>query len=101
MHNEQNGRTTSHKRHSKYKIDSNSKAPRAQGGEGLLFRSILVQSLKNPWMKFYPSEEREEEQREGREGDGRKGQAAWAPGKRRGREERGYLWCPRRGPKYH
>ena len=40
---------SSHKRHSKYKIDSNSKAPRAQGGEGLLSRSILVQSLKNPW----------------------------------------------------
>ena len=39
---------SSHKRHSKYKIDSNSKAPRAQGGEGLLSRSILVQSLKNP-----------------------------------------------------
>ena len=81
MHNEQNGRTTSHKRHSKYKIDSNSKAPRAQGGEGLLFRSILVQSLKNPWMKFYPRERKREEQR--REGG--------APG----REE--HVWAARAG----
>ena len=54
---------SSHKRHSKYKIDSNSKASRAQGGEGLLSRSILVQSLKNPWMKFYPRERKREEQR--------------------------------------
>ena len=69
MHKEQNGRTnSSHKRHSKYKIDSNSKAPRAQGGEGLLSRSILVQCLKNPLMKFYPRERKREEQRErGRE----------------------------------
>ena len=58
---------SSHKRHSKYKIDSNSKALRAQGGEGLLSRSILAQSLKNPWMKFYPRERKREEQRE-REG---------------------------------
>jgi len=55
---------SSHKRHSKCKIDSNSKAPSAQGGEGLLSRSILVQSLKNPWMKFYPRERKREEQRE-------------------------------------
>ena len=39
---------SSHKRHSKYKIDSNSKAPRAQGGEGLLSQSISVQKPKNP-----------------------------------------------------
>ena len=61
---------SSHKRHSKYKIDSNSKAPRAQGGEGLLSRSILVQSLKNPWMKFYPRERKREEQRRKRQAPG-------------------------------
>ena len=49
------------------------KAPRAQGGKGLLSRSIHVQSLKNPWLKSYPREEREEEQREGEETHGREG----------------------------
>ena len=54
-----------------------------------------------------PREERRRTER-GREGDGRKGQAApgWerersVPGAKREREGvRGYLWCPRRGPKY-
>ena len=31
-----------------YEIETNSKAPRAQGGEGLLSRSISYKSLENP-----------------------------------------------------
>jgi len=54
--------------------------------------------------RILPLEKKGEEQREG---DGRKGQAApgWerersVPGAKRERGVRGYLWCPRRGPKY-
>src|SRR6185312_14553789 len=55
---------SSHKRHSKYKIDSNSKASRAQGGEGLLSRSILVQKSQEYMDEIYPRERKREEQRE-------------------------------------
>ena len=45
-------------------IEVNSKPRRAQGGMGLLSRSISVQKLKNPSLR----EEREEEQRGQEEG---------------------------------
>ena len=57
---------SSQTKHKTYEIETKSKPQRAQGGKGLLSHSISVQSLKNPWFKSYPREEREEEQ-EGRE----------------------------------
>ena len=65
-------------------IEVNSKPRRAQGGMGLLSRSISVQKLKNPSLR----EEREEEQRgrEGRQAPG-EGRLFIAPGKKE--EERG------------
>jgi len=57
---------SSQTKHKTYEIETKSKPRRAQGGKGLLSHSISVQSLKNPWFKSYPREEREEEQ-EGRE----------------------------------
>ena len=77
-----------------YEIEMKSKPRRAQGGKGLLSHSISVQSLKNPWFKSYPREEREEEQ-EGRERKRRTGGKGAAPGleerereREREREER-------------
>ena len=60
-----------HGRQETYEIDSNSKPRRAQGGNGLLSHSISVQSLKNPWFKSCPREEREEEQRKEEAAHGR------------------------------
>ena len=45
------------------KNEMNSKPRRAQGGKGLLSRSILVQKLKIPWFNFYSREERERTER--------------------------------------
>ena len=69
----------------KYEIDANSKARRAQGGKGLLSQSISIQSLKNPWLKPQSLERRREE--EGR-GDRREGGVRLGSQKRE-REERG------------
>ena len=60
-----------HERQKTYEIESNSKPRRAQGGKGLLSHSISIQSIKNPWFKSCPREEREEEQRKEEPGHGR------------------------------
>ena len=49
----------------------NPKPRRAQGGLGLLSRSISVHELKNSSLTSWAKEEREEEQRGRERGDGR------------------------------
>ena len=48
----------------RYENKRNSKAPRAQGGKGLLSHTISVQSLNNPWLKSLVLERRGREPRE-------------------------------------
>ena len=85
------------------KNEMNSKPRRAQGGKGLLSRSISVQNpqesmAKNP----SPREERERTEREREVASGEGQQRSVLDGwhtPERGEGE-GYLRCPRRGPKY-
>ena len=65
-------------------IDTRSKAPRAQGGKGLLSHTISVQSLQESIPKNLSLERRREEEERH---PGREGEAAWSgrPGKRRER----------------
>ena len=83
-------------------IEFNLKAQRAQGGKGLLSQSISVQESQKSINKVLVLEKKEKN-REGaggarREGDESGRLVCLVPGA--GREERGYLRCPRRGPKY-
>ena len=70
----------------RHEIDFNSKAPRAQGGKGLLSQSIPVQVLKNPWLKTLVLERRGREKGQG--GEGRPGREA-ALFLRKGQREKG------------
>ena len=60
-------------RHKMNAIDTRSKAPRAQGGRGLLSHTISVQESQKSISKILPLEKRREEQEEKRRapGDGR------------------------------
>ena len=45
-----------------YRIERKQKAPRAQGGKGLLSQSIHIQNLNNPWLESLTLERRGEGQ---------------------------------------
>ena len=61
---------------------------------------ITYKVFTNPWLKSLTLDRREEGQRgEGRQAQGEEGGGFfWPTGERKG--VRGYLRCPRRGPKY-
>ena len=69
-------------------LESKTNARRAQGGKGLLSRTIHIQELKNPWLKSLVLERRGRK-RERREGRQREGEVACYSGKKRGREGEG------------
>ena len=88
-------------RHKMNAIDTRSKAPRAQGGKGLLSHKISVQESQKSMAKTsIPREEKGGGRKRGREAHRKEEGSTWTPAKKREREEKGYLWCPRRGPKY-
>ena len=89
---------SSQTKHKTYEIEMKSKPRRIQGGKGLFSHSISVQSLKNPWFKSYPREEREEEQREGREG-AREREASGQPKERERERGEGVFIVPTQGSK--
>ena len=82
-------------------IESKSKPRRAQGGKGLLSRSISVQNPQES-IPLIPREEREEGKR-GEGGGGRQeGALVWLPGQKREKEGegvRGYLTPTTLNPK--
>ena len=90
-------------KHKSYEIEMNTKPRRAQGGLGLLSRSISVQN--STIHAKIPSSREEREGRTHTERErrqrGEMGATCWS-WLARGRDERGegYLRCPRRGPKY-
>ena len=83
------------------KNEMNSKPQRAQGGKGLLSRSISVQNPQES-IPLIPREEREEEKK-GEGGGGRPrggaGLAAWEKGEGEGEGVRGYLTPTTLNPK--
>ena len=95
------GKSNSSKSKNKsYEIEMNSKPRREQGGLGLLSHTISVQSLQEsiPKVLILERRGRNRERRERAPGEEAAAVLCLAPG----REEkgRGYLRCPRRGPKY-
>ena len=84
------------------KNEMNSKPRRAQGGKGLLSRSISIQNPQES-MPLIPREEREKNRRKG--GRGAREGAACCPGRREkepereGEEVRGYLTPTTLNPK--
>ena len=71
------------------KNEMNTKPRRAQGGKGLLSRSISVQNPQES-IPLIPREEREEEKR-GEGGGHQQVEAACCPGKKREREREGVM----------
>ena len=77
------------------KNEMNSKPRRAQGGMGLLSRSISIQNPQVSIPLIPTPREEEQRGREGRQGE----RVACCPGRREERGE-GVFMMPRRGPKY-
>ena len=77
-------------RHKMNAIDTRSKAPRAQGGKGLLSHTISVQESQKSISKILILEKKRKNREEERGATSRGGLAAlvWRTGKKRERKER-------------